>query len=49
MKWVKDRTQCMKNLRSISRGPELILDLIALERKSDQPRSIGNSTFVWSS
>ena len=27
----------MKNLRSTSRGPELLLDLIALDRKSDQP------------
>ena len=27
----------MKNLRSTSRGPELLLDLIALDRKSDEP------------
>ena len=36
-KWIKRQGQDMKNLRSTSRRPELLLDLIALDRKSHEP------------
>ena len=47
MKWVKRQDPDMKNLRSTSRRPELLLDLVALDRKSHD-RFTGNSTFAWS-